>query len=43
MLSPEQIDETLIMFDENEIEVVDEKTKNKLITKKKKKENYFLS
>lgn len=36
MLSPEQIDETLIMFDENEIEVVDEKTKNKLITKKKK-------
>jgi RNA polymerase primary sigma factor len=37
MLSPEQIDETLIMFDENEIEVVDEKTKNKLITKKKKK------
>jgi RNA polymerase primary sigma factor len=38
MLFPEQIDETLIMFDENEIEVVDEKTKNKLITKKKKKE-----
>jgi RNA polymerase primary sigma factor len=38
MLSPEQIDETLIMFDENEIEVVDEKTKNKLITKKKKRE-----
>jgi len=38
MLSPEQIDETLIMFDENEIEVVDEKTKNKLLTKKKKKE-----
>ncbi len=38
LLSPEQIDETLIMFDENEIEVVDEKTKNKLITKKKKKE-----
>jgi RNA polymerase primary sigma factor len=38
MLSPEQIDETLIMFDENEIEVVDEKTKNKLITKKRKKE-----
>lgn len=37
LLSPEQIDETLIMFDENEIEVVDEKTKNKLITKKKKK------
>ncbi len=38
LLSPEQIDETLIMFDENEIEVVDEKTKNKLISKKKKKE-----
>jgi RNA polymerase primary sigma factor len=38
LLSPEQIDETLIMFDENEIEVVDEKTKKKLITKKKKKE-----
>jgi len=38
MLSPEQIDETLIMFDENEIEVVDEKTKKKLITQKQKKE-----
>ncbi|MGD9042771.1 MAG: RNA polymerase sigma factor RpoD [Desulfobacterales bacterium] len=38
MLSPEQIDETLIMFDENDIEVVDEKTKNKLISQKKKKE-----
>ncbi|MGD9174068.1 MAG: RNA polymerase sigma factor RpoD [Desulfobacterales bacterium] len=38
LLSPEQIDETLIMFDENEIEVVDEKTKKKLISKKKKKE-----
>jgi RNA polymerase primary sigma factor len=38
MLSPEQIDETLIMFDENEIEVVDEKTHKKLITQKKKKE-----
>jgi RNA polymerase primary sigma factor len=38
MLSPEQIDETLIMFDENEIEVVDEKTKNKLVTKKKKRD-----
>ncbi len=36
MLSAEQIDETLIMFDENEIEVVDEKTKKKLIIKKKK-------
>ncbi|MEJ2099412.1 MAG: RNA polymerase sigma factor region1.1 domain-containing protein, partial [Desulfobacterales bacterium] len=32
MLSPEQIDETLIMFDENEIEVIDEKTEKKLIT-----------
>ena len=38
MLSPEQIDETLIMFDENDIEVVDEKTKKKLISQKKKKE-----
>ena len=38
MLSPEQIDETLIMFDENDIEVVDEKTKKKLITQQKKKE-----
>ncbi|MBW2515825.1 MAG: RNA polymerase sigma factor RpoD [Deltaproteobacteria bacterium] len=37
LLSPEQIDETLIMFDENEIEVVDEKTKKKLIGKQKKK------
>jgi RNA polymerase primary sigma factor len=37
MLSPEQIDETLIMFDENDIEVVDEKTKKKLITQKQKK------
>ena len=38
LLSPEQIDETLILFDENEIEVVDEKTKNKLVSKKKKKQ-----
>jgi len=38
LLSPEQIDETLIMFDENEIEVVDEKTKSKLVGKKKKKQ-----
>jgi len=37
MLSPEQIDETLIMFDENNIEVVDEKAKKKLVTKKQKK------
>jgi RNA polymerase primary sigma factor len=37
MLSPEQIDETLIMFDENEIEVIDEKTEKKLITQKKQK------
>ena len=37
MLSPEQIDETLIMFDENNIEVVDEKTKKKLVTNKQKK------
>jgi len=37
MLSPEQIDETLILFDENNIEVVDQKTKKKLVTKKQKK------
>ncbi len=37
MLSPEQIDETLIMFDENEIEVIDEKTEKKLISQKKEK------
>jgi len=37
MLSPEQIDETLIMFDENEIEVIDEKTEKKLITQKKER------
>jgi RNA polymerase primary sigma factor len=43
LLSPEQIDETLIMFDENDIEVVDEKTKKKLITKKKKKEKKIVS
>jgi hypothetical protein len=36
LLAPEEIDETLIMFNENDIEVVYEKTKNKLITKKKK-------
>jgi RNA polymerase primary sigma factor len=38
MLSPEQIDETLIMFDENEIEVIDEKTEKKLLTQKKDRE-----
>jgi RNA polymerase primary sigma factor len=43
LLSPEQIDETLIMFDENEIEVVDEKTKKKLINKKKKKDKRPIS
>lgn len=43
LLSPEQIDETLIMFDENEIEVVDEKTKKKLIAKKKKREKKPIS
>jgi len=37
MLSPEQIDETLIMFDENEIEVIDEKTEKKLMTQKKER------
>jgi RNA polymerase primary sigma factor len=43
LLSPEQIDETLIMFDENEIEVVDEKTKKKLISKQKKKQKKPIS
>jgi RNA polymerase primary sigma factor len=37
MLSPDQIDETLIMFDENDIKVVDEKTKKRLITQKQNK------
>jgi RNA polymerase primary sigma factor len=43
MLSPEQIDETLIMFDENEIEVIDEKTQKKLITQKKERGKRILS
>jgi RNA polymerase primary sigma factor len=42
MLSPEQIDETLIMFDENEIEVIDEKTEKKLLTQKKDREKRIL-
>jgi RNA polymerase primary sigma factor len=42
MLSPEQIDETLIMFDENEIEVIDEKTEKKLITQKREREKRIL-
>ena len=42
MLSPEQIDETLIMFDENEIEVIDEKTEKKLLTQKKEREKRIL-
>jgi RNA polymerase primary sigma factor len=42
MLSPEQIDETLIMFDENEIEVIDEKTEKKLITQKRERERRIL-
>jgi RNA polymerase primary sigma factor len=35
MLSPEQIDDTLIMFDDNDIEIIDEK-KTKLVPKAKK-------
>ena len=38
MLSPEQIDETLMLFDENDIEVVDEKQQKKVAKIKKAKE-----
>ena len=38
MLSPEQIDETLMLFDENDIEVVDEKQQKKVAKIKKTKE-----
>jgi RNA polymerase primary sigma factor len=38
MLSPEQIDETLMLFDENNIEVVDEKHQKKVVKLKKSKE-----
>ncbi|NNL75805.1 MAG: RNA polymerase sigma factor RpoD [Desulfobacterales bacterium] len=38
MLSPEQIDETLMLFDANNIEVVDEKHKRKVVKLKKTKE-----
>ena len=38
MLSPDQIDETLMLFDDNNIEVVDEKHKRKVVKLKKSKE-----
>ena len=38
MLSPEQIDETFMMFDDNEIQIVDEKKKKSIVKLKKTKE-----
>ncbi len=38
MLSPEQIDETFMMFDDNEIQIVDEKKKKSIVKLKKVKE-----
>jgi RNA polymerase primary sigma factor len=38
MLSPEQIDETLMLFDDNDIEVVDEKQHKKVVHLKRVKE-----
>jgi RNA polymerase primary sigma factor len=38
MLSPEQIDETLMLFDDNNIQVVDEKHQKKVVKLKKNKE-----
>ena len=38
MLSPEQIDETFMMFDDNEIQIVDEKKKKNIVRLKKAKE-----
>jgi RNA polymerase primary sigma factor len=38
MLSPEQIDETFMMFDDNEIQIVDEKKKKSIVKLKKDKE-----
>ena len=43
MLSPEQIDETLMLFDDNNIEVVDEKHKRKVVKLKKTKEKKTIS
>ncbi|UCE53323.1 MAG: RNA polymerase sigma factor RpoD [Desulfobacterales bacterium] len=38
MLSPEQIDETFMMFDDNEIQIIDEKKKKSVVNLKKAKE-----
>ncbi|MGD8256940.1 MAG: RNA polymerase sigma factor RpoD [Desulfobacterales bacterium] len=43
MLSPEQIDETLMLFDDNEIEVVDEKHYKKVVNLKKVKQKKAIS
>jgi RNA polymerase primary sigma factor len=38
MLSPEQIDETFMMFDDNEIEILDERKKKSIVSLKKTRE-----
>jgi RNA polymerase primary sigma factor len=43
MLSPEQIDETLMLFDENGIEVVDEKQNKKIVKLKSVSESKIVS
>jgi RNA polymerase primary sigma factor len=43
MLSPEQIDETLMLFDDNGIDVVDEKQNKKVVKVKSKPSTGFLS
>ena len=43
MLSPEQIDETLMLFDDNSIEVVDEKHFKKVVNLKKVKQKKAIS
>jgi len=43
MLSPEQIDETLMLFDDNNIEVVDEKHFKKVVNLKKVKQKKAIS
>jgi RNA polymerase primary sigma factor len=43
MLSPEQIDETLMLFDDNDIEVVDEKQHQKVVHLKKIKEKKMIA
>jgi RNA polymerase primary sigma factor len=43
MLSPEQIDETLMLFDDNDIEVVDEKQHKKVVHLKRVKERLSIA